>query len=88
MSQHQAPPTLQQLARAAVAAAGRSPAVAEALGVSTQAVSRWMSTGYIPAERIQPLCDLGRNIVTPAQILDALARSPRQRGGRRGPRGG
>lgn len=73
--QHHAPhPTARQLILAAIAAAGRSPIVAERLGVSQQAVHAWARRGYVPAERIKPLCALGGFAVQPDQLLDAMTR--------------
>lgn len=67
-------PSARQLIKAAIAAAGRSNVVAKSLGVSQQAVHAWTMRGYVPAERIKPLCALGNNVVTPDQLLDAITR--------------
>lgn len=73
-TEHPTQPSAARLIRAAIAAAGRGPAVAKALGITTAAVNNWAMNGRIPADRIKPLCDMGHNIVTPVQILDALSR--------------
>lgn len=66
--------TAQQVIRAAVAAAGGHLKASEALGLSSAAISGWTSSGKMPASRILPLCELGGNVITPVQILEALAR--------------
>ena len=65
---------LVQVIKAALAAAGGHLKAGSALGISSQAVSDWSASGKMPANRIIPLCNLGGNVVTPVQILEALAR--------------
>lgn len=72
-------PTARQVIRAAIAAAGGVSKAAELLGLASPAVSGWISRGTVPAARIKPLCDLGGNVVTPAQILDAMTREAVER---------
>lgn len=74
MNTNQNTPTASQVISAAITAAGRSRVVCNALGVSIQAVHAWAKRGYVPAERIKPLCEMGAYTITPDQILDAIAR--------------
>lgn len=67
-------PNARQVIRAAIAAAGGTQKAGQCMGITSQAVSGWAASGRVPAERIKPLCDLGGNVVTPLQILDAMAR--------------
>ncbi|MFN7432258.1 MAG: YdaS family helix-turn-helix protein [Betaproteobacteria bacterium] len=69
--------TAHQVVRAAVGAAGGVSKVAEHFGISAASVSGWLDRGSVPAGRIKALCDLGGNVVTPMQVLDALAREAR-----------
>lgn len=74
--QHQtaAPPSASQLIRAAIVAAGKAPEVARRFGVTAAAVNAWGARGYLPTERIKPLCEMGRFVVTPDQLLEAITR--------------
>ena len=74
--QHQQDPntSASQLIRAAVTAAGRSPAVARRFGLSVAAVNAWVKRGYLPAQHIKPLCEMGRHAVKPMQLLEAITR--------------
>lgn len=72
-------PTARQVIAAAVAAAGGVSKAAEQLGIASPAISGWLARGTVPAQRIKPLCDLGRNVVTPEQILEAVSREASQK---------
>lgn len=72
--QNQQAPRASQLIRAAIAAAGRSPAVARRFGLSVQAINAWTKRGYVPAEKITPLCEMGGYAVQPMAILEAITR--------------
>lgn len=72
--QYQQHPRASQVIRAAIAAAGKAPAVAKRFGLSVQAVNAWAKRGYVPAERIQPLCEMGGHAVQPMQLLEAITR--------------
>lgn len=67
-------PSAEQVIRAAIAAAGGFAAVAEHFGIASQSVTGWAQRGSVPAVRIKPLCELGRNVVSPDQILEAMTR--------------
>lgn len=73
-SEHLPPASATQLIKAAISAAGRSPLVARNFGISVAAVNQWAARGYVPAERIKPLCALGNHAITPDQLLDAITR--------------
>lgn len=61
------------LITAAIAAAGRGPTVARALGMAANSVAAWGRTGRMPADKITPLCDLGGNVIAADEILRAIA---------------
>jgi hypothetical protein len=66
--------TAEQLITAAIAAAGRGPAVARAFGLAENTVTKWGRQGKMPAHWIYDLCRMGNNTVQPAAILEAMAR--------------
>lgn len=67
-------PTAHRIIRAAISAAGGGARVSAAMGLGRSTPALWAHRGAIPAEHIKPLCDLGGNVVTADQILEALAR--------------
>jgi hypothetical protein len=70
-------PTARQVIRAAIAAAGGSPRISEALGIGEGTVSAWTARGSVPARWVQPLCELGGHVVKAEQLLEAMAREGR-----------
>ena len=54
-----------------IEAAGGQTALAEVLGVSQQAISKWQKRGYVPAERVDQLANSYR--VDRTELIDPRA---------------
>lgn len=67
-------PTARQLIAAAIAAAGKGPAVARAMGIEEATVRAWAARSRVPADRIHRLCQLGNYTIRPEALLEAIGR--------------
>lgn len=55
--------------KVAITAAGGRDEAAKAVGADRSTLSRWVRLGWMPPEKIRPLCDAGSGVVKPEQIL-------------------